>query len=59
MKRKLGLIPVETACVNYTLADKMLSSGEGWRLSKLEDRNRVVGMVYLERDALFNGSERP
>ncbi len=40
----------ELTYVTYAVADTMLRAGEGWRLAKKEeDRNRNIGMVYLER----------
>ena len=50
---KLGFRPPpprELRCVDYHAADRMLRSNEGWRIAREEDRNKVVGWVYLERD---------
>jgi hypothetical protein len=44
--------PREVCCVPWVEGDRLLRAGEGWRLAREEDDNRVIGMVYLERDAI-------
>lgn len=40
----------EIVLVSYTVGDRMLRDGSGWRLAPEEDRNGVAGWVLLERD---------
>jgi hypothetical protein len=40
----------ELVCVSYDVGNRMLNDPTaGWHLAPEEDKNRVVGMVYLER----------
>ena len=41
--------PRELIFVSYSKANDMLLKKEGWRLAPEEDKNRVAGMVWLER----------
>jgi hypothetical protein len=45
----------ELVCVTYTEGDNMLRDPEGgWHLAPEEDKNKVVGTVYLERWSAVN-----
>lgn len=41
--------PREVVFVNYAEGDRLLRKGEGWRIAPEEDKNRIQGMVWLER----------
>ena len=41
----------EVVCVPYADGDQMLRAKVGWRLAPEEDRNKVIGVVWLERPA--------
>lgn len=49
--------PRELVCVSYAEGDRLLRENKGWRIAPEEDRNRVIGWVYLERDAISGESK--
>lgn len=42
--------PRQLVCVSYFDADVMLREDKSWRIAPEEDKNRSLGMVWLERD---------
>lgn len=57
---KLGFRPTtprELRCVPWLEGDKIIRLNQGWRIAPEEDRNRCLGMVYLERDVPTQGTK--
>jgi len=39
----------EVLFTDYRHANLLLQSGQGWRIAPEEDRNQIIGMVWIER----------
>ncbi len=54
---------IELRCVRYSEAEELLSANEGkplreqWTIADEEDRNRCIGLVWLERRERVTGDE--
>ncbi len=47
--RKPKFKRVELRFVPYQIGDMLIKKNVGWRLAKEEDRNKLIGWVFLER----------
>lgn len=60
VRRLLGLPALaprerELVLVSYSAAEAMFAKDTGWRLAPEEDRNRMWGWVFIERDLPARG----